>query len=110
MDASDESSDLSTNSQCSVLLADNQTGDEYSNPEHVTSNGCSAESAKYYYAHAFTSPMDWESQEINNSHLQEKVMLLLIFVSEGHEFSCSNSIQFVKLELNHQPQKNLRRH
>lgn len=95
MDASDESSDLSTNSQCSVLLADNQAGDDYSNPEHVTSNACSAESAKYYSAHAFTSPMDWEShQEVNNSYLLEKVMLLLIFVSEGHEFSCSNSIQY----------------
>ncbi|XP_009779417.2 protein LNK4 [Nicotiana tabacum] len=85
MDASDESSDLSTNSQCSVLLADNQTGDEYSNPEHVTSNGCSAESAKYYYAHAFTSPMDWESQEINNSHLQEKAPTAEVAVKLEHD-------------------------
>nr|XP_016490239.1 PREDICTED: protein LNK4-like [Nicotiana tabacum] len=86
MDASDESSDLSTNSQCSVLLADNQAGDDYSNPEHVTSNACSAESAKYYSAHAFTSPMDWEShQEVNNSYLLEKAPTAEVAVKLEHD-------------------------
>ena len=80
MDASDESS---TDSRCSMLLGDDQARD-------MTSKAC-AGTTKYFSAHAFTSPVDWEGQEVNNSYLLKKVMLLFIFVSEGHEFSCNNS-------------------
>lgn len=62
MDASDESS---TDSRCSMLLDDDQVRD-------MTSNAC-AGTAKYFSAHAFTSPVDWEGQEVNNSYLLKKM-------------------------------------
>lgn len=40
MDASDETSDLSTDSHCNMLLDDDQARDEHSNQEHMTSNSC----------------------------------------------------------------------
>ncbi|KAK4739000.1 hypothetical protein R3W88_002697 [Solanum pinnatisectum] len=61
MDASDESS---TDSRCSMQLDDDQVRD-------MTSNAC-AGTAKYFSAHAFTSPVDWEGQEVNNSYLLKK--------------------------------------
>lgn len=91
MDASDETSDLSTDSHCNMLLDDDQARDEHSNQEHMTSNSC-AGTAKYFSAHACTSPVDWESREVNNSYLLKKVMLLVIFVSEGHEFHVATAI------------------
>ncbi|MCE0481596.1 hypothetical protein HAX54_039456 [Datura stramonium] len=85
MDASEETFALSTDSRCSMLLDDDQARDEHSNLEHMTSNSC-AGTAKYFSAHAFTSPVDWESQEVNNSYLLKKVMLLFIFVLKGVNF------------------------
>ncbi|XP_015063200.1 protein LNK3-like [Solanum pennellii] len=61
MDASDESS---TDSRCSMQLDDDQVRD-------MTSKAC-AGTAKYFSAHAFTSPVDWEGQEVSNSYLLKK--------------------------------------
>ncbi|KAK4339463.1 hypothetical protein RND71_040925 [Anisodus tanguticus] len=71
MDACDESSDLSTDTRCSMLLDDDdQARDEHSNLEHMTSNSC-AGTAQYFSAHAFASPVDC-SQEVNSSYLLKK--------------------------------------
>lgn len=61
MDASDESS---TDSRCSMLLGDDQARD-------MTSKAC-AGTTKYFSAHAFTSPVNWEGQEVKKSLFAEK--------------------------------------
>ncbi|XP_060218290.1 protein LNK1-like [Lycium barbarum] len=84
MDASDESSELSTDDRCSMLLDDDQARDEHSNLEHMRSNSC-AGTAKYFSAHAFTSPVDWESQEDNNSYLLKKAQQAEVSVKFEHD-------------------------
>ncbi|KAL3349309.1 hypothetical protein AABB24_022442 [Solanum stoloniferum] len=74
MDASDESS---TDSRCSMLLDDDQVRD-------MTSNAC-AGTAKYFSAPAFTSPVDWEGQEVNNSYLLKKAPQTEVAVKLEHD-------------------------
>ncbi|KAK4379137.1 hypothetical protein RND71_000999 [Anisodus tanguticus] len=85
MDVCDKSSDLSTDSRCSMLLDDDdQARDEHSNIEHMTSNSC-AGTTKYFSAHAFTSPVDWESPEVNNSYLLKKAPHAEVAVKLEHD-------------------------
>ncbi|KAM3282599.1 protein LNK4 [Capsicum chacoense] len=84
MDAADETSDLSTDSSRSMLMDDDQAGNEDSNSEHMTSNSC-AGTAKYFSAHGFTSPVDWRSREVNNPYLLEKAPQPEIAVKLEHD-------------------------
>ncbi|PHT40990.1 Cilia- and flagella-associated protein 20 [Capsicum baccatum] len=84
MDAADETSDLSTDSPHSMLMDDDQAGNEDSNSEHMTTNSC-AGTAKYFSAHAFTSPVDWRSREVNNPYLLEKAPQPEIAVKLEHD-------------------------